>query len=85
MSNLGEALWRMSFEKGYSEGYAEGYAEGYSEGYAEGYAEEKIKAAARYYRRGIITAEYAASSLDMTVEEFLEKVEQSENVVPENA
>ena len=65
MSNLGEALWKMYYEKGYAEG--------------------KFKAAARYYRRGIITAEYAASDLGMTVEEFLEKVEQSENVVPENA
>ncbi len=76
MSNLGEALWKIYFEKGYAEGYAKGYAEGYARG--------MFKTTARFYRDGIITADEAASDLGMTVDEFLEKAKQSENGTSED-
>ena len=44
----------------------------------KGEAKGKFETTVRYYRNGIITAEYAASDLGMTVDEFLGKASQLE-------
>ena len=47
-------------------------------GRVEGREEGKFETTVKYYRNGIITAEYAASDLGMSVAEFLEKVSRYE-------
>lgn len=49
---------------------------GIAEGRSEGFGIGRFETTAMYYRKGRITAEEAASDLDMTVEEFREKVSQ---------
>ena len=70
MCNLSSAIER--------EGIAIGEARGEARGEVKGRAEGNFEATARYFRRGVITAEEAASDLGMTVAEFLEKVSRYE-------
>jgi hypothetical protein len=51
----------------------EGIAIGEARGEVKGRAEGNFEATARYFRKGVITAEEAASDLGMTEAEFLEK------------
>ena len=78
MCNWSSAIERAGIEKGRAEGIAEGEARGEARGEAIGEAKGKFETTARYYRNGIITAEYAASDLGMTVAEFLEKAGRTE-------
>ena len=70
MCNLSSAIER--------EGIAIGEARGEARGEVKGRAEGNFEATARYFRRGVITAEEAASDLGMTAAEFLEKVSRFE-------
>ena len=52
-------------------------------GRVEGREEGKFETTVKYYRNGIITAEYAASDLGMSEAEFLEKVSHYEQGLSE--
>ena len=94
MCDLAESLWKKAYVKGFAQGYAKTYAERcaksyaevsdksyeelYDKFYAEAYAEGKFKAVAEFYRTGEYSAEFAASYLDMTVAEFLDKAGRDE-------
>ncbi len=77
MCNLGDAIERrgiaLGIEKGISEGWEEGWIKGWKEGIRIGTFETNV----RYYRKGRITAEEAASDLNMSLNEFLEKIKES--------
>ncbi len=70
MCNLSSAIERKGIAIGEARGRAEGRAEGVDIG--------DFEATVRYYRKGRVTAEEAASDLGMTVDEFLEKAGHSE-------
>ena len=99
MCDLAESIWKKAYIKGFAQGYAKTYAERcaksyeeisgksyaelYDKFYAEAYAEGKFKAVAEFYRTGEYSAEFAASYVDMTVAEFLDKAGRAEEDIPE--
>ncbi len=73
MCNLGDAIEK----RGIAIGRALAKEEARKESVEEGIREGRFITAVMYYRKGRITAEEAASDLNMPLSEFLDKVKES--------